>query len=105
MHVSGGPKGQIRTIDFLAGVICQDSKLYIEIKGPKSATQLAARLRMLCFVTQGAILKRTFMLMFERSFERIPEKKLERILERKFERIFEIFFGRIFERFFERNFE
>ena len=33
MHVTGGPKGQITTIDFLAGVICQDSKLYIEIKG------------------------------------------------------------------------
>ena len=89
MHVSGGPKGQIRTIDFLAGVICQDSKLYIEMKGLKSATQLAARLRMLCFVTQGGIFKRTLNLMFERSFKILSERKLERILERKFERIFE----------------
>ena len=65
MYVSGGPEGQIRTVDLLADVICQDSKLYIEIKGPKSATQLAARLRVICFVTQ----RESFFLISEENFK------------------------------------
>ena len=75
MFASGGLKGQMKAIVLLTDLLCQDSKSHVEIKGPKSATQLAARLLVLCFVTQGemfcGILERVFLRIFERIFERI----------------------------------
>ena len=53
MYASGGLKGQMKAIVLLTDLLCQDSKSHVEIKGPKSATQLAARLLVICFVTPG----------------------------------------------------
>ena len=55
----------MRAIVLLTDLLCQDSKSHVEIKGSKSATELAARLIVLCFVTQGEMfcgfLERVFL--------------------------------------------
>ena len=66
MYASGGLKGKMRAIVLLTDLLCQNSKSHVEIKGPKSATQLAARLLVLCFVTQGEM----FCGFLEREFSR-----------------------------------
>ena len=94
MYASGSLKGQMRAIVLLTGLLCQDSKSHVEIKGPKSATQLAARLLVLCFVTQGEMfcgfldreILRKFSRESSREFSREFLRELLRELLREFSR-------------------